>query len=236
MSESGYEGGYEGGDSGVETVEANETTEITEVPGNLTEGEPGEKGNPEKVDSREADNVEKTENEETDKMEDPQEEEKRMDLNNPDLTETEREAIKTEINEKSEYSSDVNDHISSVEELEVYQKAGLKEETVGGRTCLIRTDINFDYVDPVSQKTNRELMEAGRAPYDEKTGEQIELHHIGQDYESPLAELTTTSEHDLESKKLHTKQTESWRGDSKKNNHYNNTQRPNHWRSRAKGE
>ncbi|MBQ5823451.1 MAG: nuclease [Clostridia bacterium] len=145
------------------------------------------------------------------------------------------EEIRAEINEKSNYSDEVNEHISSVEELEVYQKANLREENVDGRVCLVRDKIDMDYVDPKSGMTNRELMEKGRAPYDAKTGERIELHHIGQDYDSPLAELTADSEHGNCYSSLHTKDGESWRNDSQKSNHYNNVERPEHWKSRAKG-
>ena len=152
-----------------------------------------------------------------------------------DESETDAEAIRAEINEKSDYSDEVNEKISSVEEIEVYQKANLKEEIIDGRTCLVRDDIDMEYVDPKSGMTNQELMEKGRSPYDAKTGERIELHHIGQDYDSPLAELTEDTEHGDYYSTLHTKNGESWRNDSQKNNHYNNIERPNHWKSRVKG-
>ena len=144
------------------------------------------------------------------------------------------ETDRSEIYEKSEYSDEVNDKIASVEELEIYQKAGLRETVVDGRICLVRDDIDMDYVDVKTGCTNRELMEKGRAPYDAKTGEQIELHHIGQDYDSPLAELTSESEHGKQYAALHSKESESWRNDAKKNNEYNNHCRPNHWKARAK--
>lgn len=144
--------------------------------------------------------------------------------------------VRAEIEEKSEYSSEVNDHISSVEELEVYQKAGLKEETVDGRTCLVREDLDYDYIDPKSGLTNKQLMEKGRAPYDAKTGERIELHHIGQDPDAPLAELTEDSEHGEYTSVLHKSEEESWRKDDpQRNNYYNNVERPNHWIERSKG-
>lgn len=150
-------------------------------------------------------------------------------------SEADAEAVREEINEKSDYSDEVTEKISSVEELEVYQKAGLKEENVDGRTCLVRDEIDMDYVDPKSGMTNQELMERGRAPYDAKTGERIELHHIGQDYDSPLAELTEDTEHGEYYSALHSKEGESWRSDSQKSNHYNNVERPGHWKARAKG-
>ena len=147
---------------------------------------------------------------------------------------TESQSDRAEIYENSEYSDEVNDMISSKDELKVYQKAELKEENIDGRTCLVRDDIALDYVDPKSGMTNKELMEKGRAPYDSKTGERIELHHIGQEYDSPLAELTADSEHGQYYSTLHTKGTESWRNDEQKSNRYNNIDRPRHWKSRVK--
>ena len=141
---------------------------------------------------------------------------------------------RSEIYENSKYSDEVNDMISSKDELEVYQKAGLKEENIDGRICLVRDDIDMDYVDPKSGMTNQELMEKGRAPYDSKTGERIELHHIGQEYDSPFAELTADSEHGQFYSTLHTKESESWRNDEQKSNRYNNVDRPQHWKSRVK--
>lgn len=168
-------------------------------------------------------------------IEDSQEAETTDDTDSNEDSEVDAEAVRTEINEKSDYSAEVNDRISSVEELEVYQNANLKEETVDGRICLVRDDIDMEYVDPKTGSTNQELMEKGRAPYDAKTGERIELHHIGQESDSPLAELTADSEHGDYYSALHTKEGESWRNDSKKNNHYNNVERPDHWKARVKG-
>lgn len=144
------------------------------------------------------------------------------------------EAERAEIEENSEYSSEINDWISSKEELEVYQNAGLKERTVDGRACLVRESIDPNYVDPKAGKSNQELMEMGRSPYDAKTGERIELHHIGQEYDSPLAELTADSEHGSFTSTLHTKEDDSWRHDEEKNKDYNTVQRPDHWKARAK--
>ncbi|WP_340742472.1 HNH/ENDO VII family nuclease [Sporosarcina sp. FSL K6-5500] len=142
------------------------------------------------------------------------------------------EEQKIQIKETSGYSDEVIEHISSWEEYEVYRDAGLKEVEVNGRPCLVR-DIDMDHVDPKTGMTNKELMEKGLSPVDAKTGEKIELHHIGQEADSPFAELTADSEHGKEYKTLHTKETESWRNDSSLNNQYNNVERPNHWKSRA---
>ena len=67
-------------------------------------------------------------------------------------------------------------------------KAGLKEVEINGKKCLIKEDIDLDQKDE-DGLTNRERMERGRPPLT-KDGEEIELHHIGQKPENPLAELT----------------------------------------------
>lgn len=70
--------------------------------------------------------------------------------------------------------------------------------------------------------------------FDANTGERIELHHMGQDYESPFAELCDISEHRGEGVDtiLHDKNVESWRQDPEKKSHYCNVERPRHWRNR----
>ena len=116
----------------------------------------------------------------------------------------------------------------------ILKNADLHEAEIDGRKCLVK-DIDMDYVDPKTGLTNRELMEKGRAPIDAKTGEPIELHHMGQNFNSPFAELCANSEHgDGKDAILHDKKVESWRQDPEKKNQYNNVQRPNHWKSRAK--
>ena len=121
-----------------------------------------------------------------------------------------------------------------MDQYEVYKNAGLHEEEINGRKCLVK-DIDMDYVDPKTGLTNRELMEKGRTPIDAKTGEPIELHHMGQDFNSPFAELCANSEHgDGKDAILHDKKVESWRQDPEKKNYYNNVQRPNHWKARAR--
>ena len=202
------------------------------------EGDEGEEGaDDDLMDKSDGNSEEEQPEEEQPEEEQPEEEqpeEEQPEEEQPEEGETDEEADRSEIYEKSEYSDEVNDHISSVEELEVYQNAGLKETEVDGRTCLVREDIDMDYVDPKTGMTNRQLMEEGRPPFDAKTGEQIELHHIGQEYDSPLAELTADSEHGEHYSTLHTKAEESWRSDNTKENYYNNHHRPDHWKARAK--
>lgn len=146
------------------------------------------------------------------------------------LTEDERRKII----EETGWSSEIVDCIENMDQYEIYKNAGLREAEIDGRKCLIK-DIDMDYVDPKTGLTNRELMEKGRAPIDAKTGEPIELHHMGQSFDSPFAELCANSEHgDGKDGILHDKKIESWRQDPEKKNQYNNVQRPNHWKARAR--
>lgn len=100
------------------------------------------------------------------------------------LTDEEKQRIKDETG----WSDEIVDAIGSMEEYEIYKKAGLVEAEVDGKKCLVRTDINWDQVDEKG-RTNRERVERGLSPLDE-SGKPIELHHIGQHADSPLAELT----------------------------------------------
>ena len=153
--------------------------------------------------------------------------------------ETEDSLGKSELQEylekESPYSAEVNEYISSSEELQVYKEAGLVEQNIDGRTCLIREDLDLNYVDKQSGLTNAELIAKGRSPYDSKTGERIELHHIGQDFNAPFAELKSFSEHDLYSKTLHKSEMDSWRRDPEKVSEYG-AQRKAHWKTRSEEE
>lgn len=110
-----------------------------------------------------------------------------------DETEERQEGLtdeeKAKIKEETGWSDEIIDAISSMEEYEIYKKAGLVEAEINGRKCLIRTDIDWDQKDAMG-RTNRERAEQGLPPIN-KDGKVIELHHIGQHSDSPLAELTT---------------------------------------------
>ena len=92
------------------------------------------------------------------------------------------------IEEKSNYSPEVNSYMRSEAELGIYQKAGLEEQEIGEKKALIRNDINWDMLDEKG-RTNTERVKRGLAPLD-SNGDSIELHHVGQKLDSPLAELT----------------------------------------------
>lgn len=94
--------------------------------------------------------------------------------------------------------------IRTITEARIYMKANLKEAIVGGRTALIRQDIDWsDYpirnnpwlrdkladYDQWVDYNNADLIGEGYPPRD-KNGDPYELHHIGQQQDSPFAELT----------------------------------------------
>lgn len=103
-----------------------------------------------------------------------------------------------------EYSQKIINAVHSSAELQIYRKANLKEAIVGGRTALIRQDIDWsDYpirnnpwlrdkladYDRWVDYNNADLIGEGYPPRD-KNGDPYELHHIGQQQDSPFAELT----------------------------------------------
>lgn len=152
------------------------------------------------------------------------------------------ENVKSELTEEQKaliiketgWSPEIVNAIENMDQYEIYKNADLHEVEINGRKCLVK-DIDMDYIDPKSGLTNRELMEKGKTPYDAKTGEKIELHHMGQNFDSPFAELCENSEHgDGNDGILHDKKVESWRQDPEKKNQYNNVEKPNHWKTRAK--
>lgn len=148
------------------------------------------------------------------------------------ITEQDREAIK----EETGWSDDVIDALIETKttrgQYEVYRNAGLHECIINGRLCLCK-EIDMEYVDEKTGMTNRELMEKGRSPIDSKTGEKIELHHMGQDYDGPLVELNENSEHgDGNHKTLHPKHDDSFRQDPSKEYAYN-YEKIQYWKTRS---
>ena len=145
------------------------------------------------------------------------------------------EEDKARIKEETGWSDEIIDAIESMEQYEIYKNAGLHEGEVNGRKCLLK-DIDLDYVDPKTGKTNRELMAEGKSPIDAKSGEKIELHHMGQNFDGPFAELTENSEHgDGNHKTLHTSNEGSWRNDPEQKNQYQR-EKCQHWKTRTQGE
>ena len=132
-----------------------------------------------------------------------------------------------DIKKRTGWSDEIINSIGSMREAEIYIKAGLKEAEINGKKCLIRSDIDMDQKDE-DGITNRERMERGLPPIT-KNGEKVELHHIGQKPDSPLAELTTEEHRGAGNDTiLHDKQKESEidRNEFAK-------ERKEHWKNRA---
>ena len=139
------------------------------------------------------------------------------------MTDEYKEQLKAETG----WSDEIVDAIGSQEEAEIYKKAKLVEAEVNGQKCLIKNDIDMDQKDEFG-RTNKERMEEGKAPLD-KDGKPIELHHIGQKSDAPLAELKW-EEHRGKGNDaiLHDKSK-----DSEIDREAFATQRAEHWKSRS---
>ena len=83
----------------------------------------------------------------------------------------------------------VDEALSGASEAEktIYEEAGLEKTVINDREVLARTDIDYNAKDQFG-RTNLERMEQGLAPLVD--GQPVELHHVGQEMDSPLAELT----------------------------------------------
>jgi len=86
------------------------------------------------------------------------------------------------------YSDGVLEAIGSEAEAGIYEDANLEPTQVNDKDALVRTDIDYAQKD-VFDRSNLDRMKQGLAPLD-AAGKPIELHHIGQKQDSPLAELT----------------------------------------------
>ncbi|HMN18452.1 MAG TPA: HNH/ENDO VII family nuclease [Ignavibacteriaceae bacterium] len=139
------------------------------------------------------------------------------------LSDEEKQKIKDETGQ----SDEIIESINSMKEFEIYKKAELQEVEINGRKCLVKSDIDWEQKDSMA-RTNQERAEAGLSPIN-KNGETIELHHIGQKNDGPLAELTPYEHRSKENYSvLHdtTKESEIDR------NEFSN-ERSEHWKSRA---
>ncbi|ERK60424.1 hypothetical protein HMPREF1983_00171 [Gemella bergeri ATCC 700627] len=118
------------------------------------------------------------------------------------------------------------ENINSNKEYEIYKEAGLEEKDVNGKPVLVR-EIDLDIKDEMG-RTNKERMEEGLAPLE--NGKPIELHHIGQKSDSPLAELSIDEHRSKENDGiLHDKTKES-----EINRNTFNTEKINHWKERIR--
>lgn len=139
---------------------------------------------------------------------------------------------KSKIKEENGWTDEIIDKINSWDQYEIFRDADLHECEINGRECLIK-ELDFGYVDDNSGLTNKERMERGLSPIDSKTGDKIELHHMGQAFDSPLVELTEIEHGGKNHRILHDNSVESWRRNPELKNQYQNHERPEHWKTRA---
>jgi hypothetical protein len=92
------------------------------------------------------------------------------------------------------WSNDIMNAIRSSDEARIYRDARLVEANIGGRNALVRTDINWFQVDERGRTNLERISRDNPLSPIAPNGQTVELHHIGQRRDSPLAELTT-SEH-----------------------------------------
>ncbi len=142
-----------------------------------------------------------------------------------------QEALRDVIKEETGWSDEIVDSIRNEGEYGVYKNADLKEGTVNGKQCLQR-EIDPSFKDDFG-RTNMERMQNGLSPYDAKSGEKLELHHMGQKADSPFAELRENIDHgDGNHHVLHEFKTESWRHEPGSEQAYA-SQRTEYWKTRA---
>lgn len=113
---------------------------------------------------------------------------------------------KKEIKENMRWSDTIVDSIRTMDEAQIYIDAGLQEGEVNGKPTLLQPKIDGKACNEPKWPdwSNKDLAEEGYPPRDE-TGTPYELHHIGQNPDSPLAELTFEQHHcNGNFKKLHT--------------------------------
>lgn len=80
-------------------------------------------------------------------------------------------------------------YMHSMEEYNLYKEFGLKAVNINGTLAYVQPEtIDFSLTDQFG-RTNRDLIKNGLSPVD-KYGAPYELHHVGQNPDSPLAILT----------------------------------------------
>ena len=93
------------------------------------------------------------------------------------------------IRKETGWASNIISNIDNMDQYSILKNADLIEVQINGKKCLIKNNIDWDFVDE-DGISNRSRVSRGLAPLDSKTGKPIELHHLGQKADSPLVELT----------------------------------------------
>lgn len=139
------------------------------------------------------------------------------------------------IEESSPFSPDITKAFSGYEEYHYLLSLGLREALVTRKSLIKDIDPNLYITE--KQRTNYELMHQGLSPYTKNSKDcYIILHHIGQGFDAPFAELTA-EEHARfgNSKLLHKSDEESWRREPEKDQAFM-SERAAYWKKRAKGD
>ena len=146
-----------------------------------------------------------------------------------------QESDYVKLSRESGWSPETVRWITTWEQYELLRSAGLHEERICGRLCLVKDHIDADYVfvaENGMRISNREQMQKGNSPRDAATGKPIELHHLGQDANSPFVELTP-EEHRLSGNYSiwHANRKPSWREIDGEKSKFNK-EREKHWKTR----
>lgn len=111
----------------------------------------------------------------------------------------------------SPYTSSINRYIRTQQELGIYTRLNLVEGYVTRPSLLFSIDPQYAH-DGIT--TNLKRMLNGKAPFDAETGQIFKLHHIGQQYDSPFAELPEAAHRSTATYSiLHHTNIVSWRRD-----------------------
>lgn len=97
-----------------------------------------------------------------------------------------RESICKQINTLSPYSPCINKAITCVEELNLFLELKLTEDIITRPSLILNIDEN--YINKAGEQNLKRMLN-GDPPYDQNTGQIIHIHHIGQTYDAPFAEL-----------------------------------------------
>lgn len=143
---------------------------------------------------------------------------------------------KLKIKEETGWSDGIIENVQNIKQYDVLKSAGLKEVEVNERKCLIKENIDLEYTD-ADGISNQDRIERGLAPLDSNTGKPLELHHLGQQVDSPLVELTM-EEHRTGEYEDGKKNQSLWHDNTVETevHHEGNTwsqERKAHWKSRS---
>lgn len=152
---------------------------------------------------------------------------------NNKIAQSNKQSQRKMIEESSPFSPDITKAFSSYDEYRYLLSLRLREAEVT-RKSLIR-EIDFDLFVTEMQRTNYELMRQGLSPYAKDSKDcYIILHHIGQEFDAPFAELSAEEHAKFgNSKILHSSSEDSWRRDPEKEIAFA-AEKSAYWKKRAR--